>query len=168
LGRARIAFVGAHPDANREPAHLRLRGYREALAAAGLPFDESLVATTTQFGRSDGADGMRRLLDLPAPPDAIFAYNDLIAFGAMRTLGEHGLRIPEDIAVVGFDDVEEGRFSNPTLTTISPDKETIGRLAVDLLIARVEGRTTEPPREVQPPFQLVLRESTLSRQHLRP
>ena len=163
LGRTRIAFVGAHPDANREPAHLRLRGYREALAAAGLPFDESLVATTPHFGRGDGADGMERLLALPQPPDAIFAYNDLIAFGAMRTLSVRGLRVPEDVAVVGFDDVEEGRFSNPTLTTISPDKETIGRLAVDSLIARVEGRLTEPPREVQPPFVLVPRESTLGR-----
>lgn len=163
LGRTRIAFIGAHPDANREPASLRLRGYREALAAAGLPFDSALVATAARFGRGAGAAGMRRLLDLPRRPDAVFAYNDLLAFGAMRTLSEHHLRIPEDVAVIGFDDVEEGRFSNPTLTTISPDKEQIGRLAVASLIARVEGRLAEPPREIQPSYRLVPRESTLGR-----
>lgn len=163
LNRRRIAFVGAHPDINRQPAHLRLSGYREALATAGLPVDAALVATASQFGRHDGLAGMRELLRLPEPPDAVFAYNDLIAIGAMRAITEAGLRIPEDIAVIGFDDVEEGRFSNPTLTTISPDKDQIGRLAVRALVARVEGKAVEPPRDVQPPFRLVTRESTLGR-----
>ena len=87
---------------------------------------------------------MRRLLALAEPPDAVFAYNDLIAIGAMRAVGEAGLRIPEDIAVIGFDDIEEGRFWAPTLTTISPDKEHIGRLAVRALVARIEGAAGQP------------------------
>jgi DNA-binding LacI/PurR family transcriptional regulator len=163
LDRSRIAFVGAHPDRNRQPAHLRLRGYMEALAAAGLPFEAELVATAAQFGRGDGRDAMRSLLQLAEPPDAVFAYNDLIAIGAMRAIIEAGLRIPEDIAVIGFDNIEDGRFSNPTLTTISPDKDRIGRLAVRSLIARVEGRQHNQPFEVQPPFRLITRESTLGR-----
>ncbi len=161
LGRRSIAFVGAHPDVNRQPAHLRLRGYQEALSAAGLKNDPDLVAATSAFGRGDGAEAMHRLLANGHRPDAVFAYNDTIALGAMRAMYEHGLRVPEDVAVIGFDDVEEGRFSRPTLTTVSPDKESIGRLAVQSLIARVEGRLTDPAREVQPPWELVIRESTL-------
>ncbi|HCT79331.1 MAG TPA: LacI family transcriptional regulator [Micromonosporaceae bacterium] len=161
LGRHRIAFIGAHPDVHRQPAHLRLRGYQEALAAAGLPFDPALVATTPQFGRQDGLNGMRRLLSLRQRPEAVFAYNDLIAIGAIRALHEAKLRIPEDVAVIGFDDIEEGRFATPSLTTISPDKESIGQLAVRSLVARVEGKHISEPKDVQPPFRLVTRESTV-------
>ncbi|GHJ47684.1 LacI family transcriptional regulator [Catellatospora sp. TT07R-123] len=161
LGRRRIAFVGAHADARRQPAHLRLRGYEDALAAAGLRFDAALVATTPTFGRGDGAAAVHRLLDSGQEPDAVFAYNDLVAIGAMRALHERGLRVPEDVAVIGFDDIEEGRFSSPTLTTISPDKESIGRLAVAALVARVEQRAEAEPCEVQPTWELMPRESTL-------
>jgi DNA-binding LacI/PurR family transcriptional regulator len=161
LDRRRIAFIGAPRDINRQSAHLRLRGYREALAAAGLPYEPSLVAGTALFGRLDGLLAMRALLALDEPPDAVFAYNDLTAIGALRAIGEAGLRVPDDVAVIGIDDIEEGRFSSPTLTTISPDKEQIGRLAVRALIARVEGKPVDPPRAVQPPFRLVTRESTL-------
>jgi DNA-binding LacI/PurR family transcriptional regulator len=182
LGRRRIAFVGAQvgdpegarygdqDDAvqtgdNRQSAHLRLRGYREALAAAGLPFDPALVATTPQFGRRDGLLALRDLLSRDRPPDAVFGYNDLVAIGALRAIAEAGLRVPDQIAVIGIDDIEEGRFSNPTLTTISPDKEQIGRLAVRSLVARIEGRPVSPPADVAPPFSLVARESTLGGRH---
>jgi DNA-binding LacI/PurR family transcriptional regulator len=159
LGRRRIAFIGAHIEANRAPSLLRLRGYTEALEAGGLPFDSTLTVTTNGFRRVDGAEGMRRLLALPEPPDAVFAFNDLIALGAIRALHDHGLRVPRDVAVIGFDDVEEGQFSTPTLTTVSPDKEQIGRVAVERLLARVEGRPAAAPAEIQPPFRLVIRES---------
>jgi DNA-binding LacI/PurR family transcriptional regulator len=161
LGRRRIAFIGAPQDINRQSAHLRLRGYREAVVAAGLPYEPSLVAGTTLFGRLDGLLAMRQLLALDRPPDAVFAYNDLTAIGALRAVGEAGLRVPEDVAVIGIDDIEEGRFCSPTLTTISPDKEHIGRFAVRALVARIEGKPVDPPRDVQPPFRLVTRESTL-------
>ncbi|HEY1180647.1 MAG TPA: LacI family DNA-binding transcriptional regulator [Phytomonospora sp.] len=162
LGRRRIAFLGAHADAVRQPSRLRQRGYQEALATAGLPVEETLIGTASRFGRADGLTAMRAMLARTEPPDAVFAYNDLIALGAMRAVTEAGLRIPEDVAVIGFDDIEEGRFSNPTLTTIAPDKERIGRVAVRSLIARVEGKAAEPG-EVQPSFRLVTRESTLGR-----
>ena len=161
LDRYRIAFIGAQAGDTRQSAHLRLRGYREALAGAGLPYDAALAAPTADFGRVDGLRAMREMLGRTRPPDAVFAYNDLIAIGAMRAVLEAGLRIPEDIAVIGIDDIEEGRFSTPTLTTISPDKEHIGRLAVQSLVARIEGKPVSPPYDVQPPFRLVTRESTL-------
>lgn len=163
LGRRRIAFIGAQADAHRQPAHLRQLGYEQALAAAGLKVDPTLVITTDHFGRSDGADGMRALLDLPEPPDAVFAYNDLIALGALRVAGERGLSVPSDLAVVGFDDVEEGRYSTPTLTTVSPDKEAIGHTAVASLLGRLDGSRNGPPQEVQLPFRLIPRESTCGR-----
>jgi DNA-binding LacI/PurR family transcriptional regulator len=161
LGRRRIAFVGAQADISRQPAHLRLHGYQESLAAAGLPYDPQLVVTTDYFGRADGAAGLRRLMALPHPPDAVFAYNDLIAIGVVRAAVELGLRVPEDLAVVGFDDIEEGRYSNPTLTTISPDKASIGSQAVACLIGRLDGSRVADPAEVQVPYKLVTRESTL-------
>jgi DNA-binding LacI/PurR family transcriptional regulator len=103
---------------------------------------------------------MARLLDLEAPPDAVFCFNDLMAFGAMRAILSRGLRIPGDVAVVGFDDIEEGRFSTPTLTTIRPDKEQIARLAVSLLHQRLGSGRGQAPQELQADFTLVVREST--------
>jgi DNA-binding LacI/PurR family transcriptional regulator len=164
LNRCRIAFIGVRAGDHRQSAQLRLRGYQEALAGVGLPFEPELVASTAQFGRVDGLLAMRQLLALDNPPDAVFGYNDLVAIGAMRAIREAGLRIPEDIAVIGIDDIEEGRFSNPSLTTISPDKEHIARLAVQALIALIEGKPVSPPYDVQPPFRLVTRESTLGGQ----
>jgi DNA-binding LacI/PurR family transcriptional regulator len=105
---------------------------------------------------------MRRLLELPEPPDAVFCFNDLMALGALREAHERGVRVPEDLAVVGWDDIEEGRFSTPTLTTISPDKQRIAALAVDFLAARL-GAGSEPPHEATAPFGLAVRESTTGR-----
>jgi DNA-binding LacI/PurR family transcriptional regulator len=161
LGRRRIAAIGDQPRPQSQTAHLRLRGYHEALAAAGLPEVPELVVEVEQYHRTDGAAAVRRLLARPRPPDALFCFNDLLALGALRALHEAGLRVPEDVAVVGWDDVEDGRYSTPTLTTISPDKHQIAALAVDFLAARLgEGRTA-PPREVTADFSLEVRESTV-------
>ncbi|MFJ5223385.1 LacI family DNA-binding transcriptional regulator [Streptomyces sp. NPDC088400] len=143
LGRSRIAFLGARTDRVNQPSHLRLRGWREELAAAGLPAPDSLIAPTRGWEHADGAAAMRHLLDAGELPDAVFAYNDLIAIGAMRVLSERGLRVPEDVAVVGFDDVTEGRYGAVTLTTIAPDKHTIARLAVQSVVERL-GVAAEP------------------------
>jgi DNA-binding LacI/PurR family transcriptional regulator len=163
IGRRRIAFVGAQEDVSRQPAQLRLLGYRNALEAAGLAYDPRLVVTTAQFGRRDGAAGLRQLMTLPEPPDAVFAYNDLIAIGAVRAARELDVAVPDDIAVIGFDDIEEGRFSSPTLTTISPDKDGIGTRAVASLVGLLDGSRDKWPEEIQVPFALVIRESTVGR-----
>jgi DNA-binding LacI/PurR family transcriptional regulator len=104
------------------------------------------------------------LLALDSPPDGFFCFNDHLALGVIRAIYDAGLRVPEDIAVVGFDDIEDGRFSIPSLTTISPDKEKIGDLAVAFLLGRITGARTGPPERVEVPCQLIVRESTLGRQ----
>lgn len=162
LGRRRIAAIGyQHPKTN-QTAHLRARGYENALADAGLPADQSLRIYTDAYHREDGAGAMRRLLDLPAPPDAVFCFNDLLALGAMREALSSGVRIPQDLAVVGFDDIADGRYSTPTLTTIVPDKEQIALVAVDMLLARLSDDPSKP-REHLARFELSVRESTVRR-----
>jgi len=159
LGRRRIAAIGHQGKPSGETGQLRSAGYQKALHAAGLPVRKSLVVPTASFHRSSGATAMERLLGLASPPDAVFCYNDLLAIGAMRTILSSGLRIPEDIAVVGFDDIEDARYTFPSLTTISPDKEDIARLAVQRLLDRPEGDEAIPAsRSVA--YRLVVREST--------
>jgi DNA-binding LacI/PurR family transcriptional regulator len=160
LGRRRIAFLGSRTGRERRPAHLRLRGWREELTAAGQAPDETLVVATDGYGRADGAAAMALLLERGERPDAVFAYNDLIAIGAMRTLTDHGLKVPDDVAVVGFDDIEEGRYGAVTLTTISPDKQAIAELAVDRLVERLAGKAVPEPRRIRAGYRLIAREST--------
>ena len=162
LGRTRIAAIGAQGGPSAVTAHQRLAGYGRALEEAGRTPLPELVAEVASFHRADGAAAMARLLDLPEPPDAVFCFNDLLALGAIRTLLERGFRVPEDVAVAGFDDIEDGRFSTPTLTTIAPDTARIAEIAVDLLAERL-GEANEPPREVKVGHRLVVRESTRAR-----
>ena len=169
LGRRRIAAIGdqRHVPAGRT-AHLRLEGYRQALTGAGLRYDEELVLPTDDYHRSDGAESMARLLELPEPPDAVLCFADLLALGALRTLLAAGRQVPGDVALVGFDDIEDSRFSTPTLTTIRPDKQQIARLAVSFLLSRIADGLDTPPREVQARHDLVVRESTAGRPESRP
>jgi DNA-binding LacI/PurR family transcriptional regulator len=160
-GRRRVAAIGAQERASGATARIRLEGYRLALAEAGLPYDPELVAPAPRYHRANGAAGMSQLLRLPEPPDAVFCFNDPLALGAIRRLWDLGLRVPEDVAVVGFDDIEEGCFSVPTLTTIAPDKPELARKAVDLLARRLaEPDDPSPPEEIQVGHRLVVREST--------
>ncbi|MQA04376.1 MAG: substrate-binding domain-containing protein [Streptosporangiales bacterium] len=161
LGRRRVAAIGAQETAAGETARLRQAGYEAALTAAGLPVVPELIASADDFSRATGAAAMQALLALPDPPDAVFCFSDLLALGAVRTLYERGLRVPDDVAVMGFDDIEEGAYSVPTLSTVAPDKEQIAAEAVRTLAARVRGEEEEP-RELTADHRLVLRESTLS------
>jgi DNA-binding LacI/PurR family transcriptional regulator len=160
LGRRRVAAIGAQHTAEGATAHLRLAGYREALRAAGLDRDEALIAPAPSWHRADGAEAMGSLLAAGARPDAVVCFNDTLALGAMRALHEAGLRVPDDVAVAGFDDIEDGRFSVPTLTTVAPDKADLARIAVDLLAARLAATEGAPPREQTVPHLLIPREST--------
>jgi DNA-binding LacI/PurR family transcriptional regulator len=159
LGRRRIAAIGDQSAATSRTAQLRLQGYREALERAGLPVRQEWVVAVDHYHRADGRGAMARLCDLPEPPDAVFCFNDLMALGALREAHERGIAVPEDVALIGWDDIEEGRYSTPTLTTVSPDKQRIAALAVDFLASRLRAGT-EPPREVTAPFTLAIREST--------
>ncbi|EWM67342.1 transcriptional regulator, LacI family [Micromonospora sp. M42] len=159
LGRRRIAAIGSQRTPEGASARLRLAGYTAALAEAGITYDDRLVAPAPAWHRADGAAAMRHLLATGVRPDAVFCFNDTLALGALRALHEAGLRVPEDVAVAGFDDIEDGRFSIPTLTTVAPDKERIARLAVELLAGRLGPDRDSPPRELVTPHHLALRES---------
>jgi DNA-binding LacI/PurR family transcriptional regulator len=163
LGRRRIAAIGDQPQPTSQTAHLRLRGYLDTLAECGVPAPPELVCRVERYHRADGAAAMHRLLDLPEPPDAVFCFNDLLALGALRALHERGVRVPEDVAVVGWDDIEDGRYSTPTLTTIRPDKQQIASLAVEFLATQLGAERPETPREVTADFGLAVRESTVGR-----
>jgi DNA-binding LacI/PurR family transcriptional regulator len=160
-GRIRVAAIGGQPGAPSGVAHLRRRGWEEAMLAAGLPADDAWVAEVPTFRRQHGAEAMATLLDRRDPPDAVFCFNDTLALGALRTLADRGLRVPEDVAVIGLDDVEDGRFSVPTLSTVGPDKEFIARTAVRMLAERLDDGGAElSPRDVRAGFELVVRDST--------
>ncbi len=152
LGRRRIAAVGVQPHLANQTAQQRLTGYRAALQAAGRPPDPALEVTVERLHRADGARALAALLELPEPPDALFCFNDQLALGAMRVAWERGVRVPDDLAVVGFDDVEDGRWSRPSLTTVAPDKARLAEVAITRLMDLVGGAggcacsTTTPHR----------------------
>ncbi len=159
LGRQRIAAIGAQPAGALSTAALRESGYREALRDSGLPVDPALIVSARRYHRRDGAEAAAYLTELEEPPDAVFCFNDTLALGAMRTFYERGYRIPEDVAVVGFDDIDDGRYNVPSLTTISPDKAGIARSALRLLLERIDA-VDAPPREVTVSHDLRVRESS--------
>ncbi len=161
-GRRRIAVVGAHEGEVIGSAGLRLTGYRQALDAAGIPFDESLIAYVGTWHRANGADAMRGLLASGVAFDGLFAMNDELALGAMRVLQEVGLVIPSDVAVIGFDDVDEGQYSIPSLSTIDPGRREIAETAVDVLLGRIaeKGGAKREPQELLSQFRLIVRESS--------
>jgi LacI family repressor for deo operon, udp, cdd, tsx, nupC, and nupG len=163
IGCKRIAAIGDHAYGTGETAQLRTRGYRKALRANGRPYDSSLVVAVPRFHRDTGKEAMAHLLALPDRPDGVFCYNDLLAAGAIRAILEHGLRVPEDVAVIGFDDIEEGRYSTPTLSTISPSKAQIASRAVAQLFSRIDGDQSQPA-DFTAAYTLELRESTLGYQ----
>lgn len=157
MGRRRIAVIGQNPD--RGTSAQRLAGYRQALSEAKLPERPELIATAKRYHHSDGAQAMARLLALTQPPDAVFCFNDMLALGAVRAAAERGCQVPQDIAVVGFDNTEHSAYSLPSLTTIAPDKTALAQAAVDAVHRRASGDTT-PAQDIQIPFTLEIREST--------
>ena len=162
-GHRRIAIVGAHEGEVIGSAGLRLAGYREALESAGIRFDPALVGYTDLWHRSNGARSMRALLDSGVSFDAVFAFNDTLALGAMRVMQEAGIRVPDDVAVIGFDNLDETQYSLPSLTTVDPGREEIAETAVQVLIERIDAKGSAlPPREFFADFSIVERESTAS------
>ncbi|MBB5471615.1 DNA-binding LacI/PurR family transcriptional regulator [Cellulomonas hominis] len=154
-GRRRIAVVGRQDGGSTGGE--RWLGHVQALLAADLVPDSSLVARVKAYRRADGERAVRELLAAGARPDAVLCFNDLLALGAMHTLRQAGLAVPGDVAVAGFDDIEESRYAG--LTTVAPDLPLLAREAVRLLVRRVENRTV-PPALVEVPFRVEVRSST--------
>ncbi len=154
-GRRRIAFLGQADEHYPEFAD-RYRGLCAALTDAGIAVDPALQADALSHEES-GRAAVRTLIDAGTGFDAVFAASDLIAIGAMRELAEAGLSVPQDVAVVGFDDLPAASMTNPPLTTLMQDLKGAGELLVETLVAEIEDREP-PPRTL--PARLVVRRSS--------
>ena len=155
-GRRRIAAVGADVLAHNLEAH----------AEAGLEAVSELAITTGGWSRSSGYAAVDRLLRGRVRVDGLFCFNDVLAHAAIRAVHDHGLRVPDDLAVVCWDDIEESAYSTPSLTTISPDKASIAKTAVDGLLAQIAGAPVTV-QDVVCDYRLVVRESTTAARRLR-
>jgi LacI family transcriptional regulator len=158
LGHRRIACISYAPENTNPHAQDRLYVYRRVLETASIPYDESLV----RYGAYDpetGYEAMKSLLESSSPlPTAVYAMNDVMAFGALRAIQEHGLRVPDDIAIIGFDDIRLAQYANPPLTTVrEPDVEH-GRRAAEMLIALINGETPKE-KHIKLATRLVVRDS---------
>ena len=156
LGHRRIAAVTG--PAGWAATEERLVGYHAGLAGAGVLPDPALELTA-DFVLERGRDATRALLDLPDPPTAIFAFNDSLAIGAMQAAAERGLRVPDDLSVVGFDDSDEAALVTPALTSVRQPLGEMGRMAVSLLTRLLDGQRIDPGR-VELATKLIVRGST--------
>lgn len=156
LGHTRIGFITGSLDLGA--AMDRLNGYKSALRANHVPFSEALVYEGTFF-QPDGFAGASALLDLPEPPSAIFASNDVMAMGAMDAVRNRGLSIPDDISILGFDDIPQAELVRPALTTVRQPLEKMGRIATQMLLDKLKNPDKTTNR-IELPTELIVRSST--------
>ena len=155
LGHRRIAYIG--DQAGFQSDTERLAGYRQGLAFAGYPLLPELVVHGD--GKPEGGrQAMEKLLSLPTPPTAVFCYNDMSALGALRALYGHGIKVPDDISLVGFDDLAIASYTSPLLTTVGQPKQQMGRMAMDTMLKLISGVGTKANIKVD--GELIIREST--------
>lgn len=155
LGHRRIAYIGG--PTGRSDADQRFLAYRAALQSAGITFDPRLVAPGN-YVEAGGLSAMTLLLDRGLPFSAVFCANDDSAYGAMLALHRRQLRVPDDVSVVGFDDVAHSAYCVPPLTSVKQPLRELGREAANAVVALIDGR--KPPRGPMARLELVVREST--------
>lgn len=155
LGHKRIAYIGDRFGFQSDTE--RFTGYRQALGMADLPFLPELVVHG-EGNAEGGGPAMAKLLDLPALPTAVFCYNDLTALGALKKIRERGLTAPQDISLVGFDDLFIASYTQPLLTTIRQPRRQMGRMAMEMLLKLFAGE--EGNASVKVSGELIVREST--------
>ncbi|MFL6176714.1 MAG: LacI family DNA-binding transcriptional regulator, partial [Ornithinibacter sp.] len=160
-GRRLIAALGVKSGSSAATTQLRLQGYRDALAIAGITVPPEYAVPVRELQRPDGAAAAHAALRLRPRPDALFCFNDLLALGAMEALRRHGVDVPGDVAVAGFDDIEEGRHSTPGLTTVAVDLVVLAGAAVDSLVRRLDDPTAPDGDSMLVPHRLVVRGSTV-------
>lgn len=156
LGHRRIGAITG--PASLSTTVDRLAGYHAALNSAGLAVDPALVVES-DFSVEGGQQAARRLLGLAEPPSAIFAFNDMMAVGTLRAAEERGLRVPEDLSLIGFDDVAFATYTTPALTTIHQPTRELGRAGAGLLFRRLQGQAIEAQR-IELSTRLIVRAST--------
>lgn len=152
-GRTRIAVIGIQNTGIDSTAKVRFTGYEEALKEAHIDVDPELLVETTAYNRAAGSQGIEQLIEQGVQFDGVFCFNDTLAFGALHTLGMHGVKVPQDVLVVGYDNIDESRFTVPPLTTIDPGIAASSHLILDLL--------TKPSKatagHITVPFELITR-----------
>jgi len=160
-GAKRIAVIGADDNAAIATAtsRLRLEGVHDALRDAGIPRDPNLEVHRMPWSMASGAEAARALLAREIPFDAVVAFTDSLAVGALHALHDHGVRVPDDVMMTGFDDVEISEFTSPSLTTIAFDRGAFAEAVLDLLESRMIDRSAAP-RSLTLPHRLVERAST--------
>ena len=155
LGHRNIAYLG---DRNgRQSDTERFAGYRQALDSADIPFEPDLVFHG-DGNPEGGMEGMVRLLALPDPPTAVFCYDDMTALGALSQIRTFGLCVPDDISVIGFDDLKIGKYIHPKLSTVRQPMLQMGRLAMETLLDVLAG--SQSNHNIKVPGELIVREST--------
>jgi DNA-binding LacI/PurR family transcriptional regulator len=158
-GHRRIALLGKMRSASY---HLRVRGYREALLAAGMVPDPSLEIPVAAWNAAGGAAAIRSHLEHHPLPDAILCCTDTLATGVLSALWSDGHRVPDDVSVTGYDDIPEAPFTVPPLTTVHFDKVAIAEAALDLLARRIAEPSGERTSKLVP-YRIVRRQSTRAR-----
>lgn len=153
-GHTRIGVLSAEQG----PGRVRVLGYRRALEDGGITPNEDLVRDG-DFSEGGGHGAMQELLALSPRPTAVFAANDVMAMGALTALREAGLNVPDDVALVGFDDTPSTRLVTPPLTTVTQFQERLGRRAAEMIFERLDGTAPEGGRYEEMPHELVLRGS---------
>jgi LacI family transcriptional regulator len=155
LGHRRIGCIAGPQELGI--SHKRVEGYKQALEQHGLPLREESTVRG-DFRCQGGYEVMRELLALDEPPTAVFACNDLMAMGAICAASQKKLRIPQDVAIVGCDDIALASFTNPSLTTVAQPKHEMGAAAVEMLVERIKDKSKPPTRRLLP-TELVIRDS---------
>jgi DNA-binding LacI/PurR family transcriptional regulator len=154
LGHSQIGYIAA--EIGRRTNLDRLKAYKEALRGRGIAFDPALVAMGDGYARG-GKEAMHRLLALPSPPTAVFCYNDLTAIGAALAVREAGLQVPDEISLLGFDDIELATYCHPPLTTVRQPAYELGHQAMEMVLdLMVDGQKAT---RVMLKGELVVRES---------
>jgi DNA-binding LacI/PurR family transcriptional regulator len=155
-GHRRIGYIGVteiHSAGARRHA-----AFEEARRTLNLPNDPALFVLG-DWSEASGEAAMRALLALPNPPTAVFAINDLMAIGALEAARAAGMRVPEDVAVVGFDNIPATSWVRPRLTTVAQYPTDMGRILIESLFERIEGTANGPGRSFAVPCKLIVRES---------
>ncbi|HVP18755.1 MAG TPA: LacI family DNA-binding transcriptional regulator [Spirochaetia bacterium] len=159
LGHIDIALITGPLKLRR--MNNRPDGYRKALAGRGIPWREELV-TNGSYSQVSGYECARELAARKVKFTAVFAANDLMAIGAMAAFQELGMRVPEDVALIGFDNIPESNVATPRLSTVDNPHYTQGRVAAEMLFERINGEFTGEPRAVVLPHRLIIRGSTVA------
>jgi DNA-binding LacI/PurR family transcriptional regulator len=157
LGRTRVAAVGLQPHLANGTAQQRFEGFSRAMADAGRSPHGAVAVRSLH--RAEGAAAVAELFDRGDRPDALFCFTDELALGVVRALADRGVRVPDDVAIVGFDDIEDGRFAVPSLTTVSPAKDELAAASLQCLADRI-AEPDRPVRDIVVPHTLLVRESS--------